>query len=109
MASDQADAEVQPLVARAQAVLAAVDRGRKFTDGDLVEVTTDDAHRGWGAALRPRWAWRTWTAIAPSPTAVAQRLVEPERTSPAANTPRTSVWRRVAMAAAGPVSVKTLC
>jgi len=32
-------------------------------------------------------AWTNWTTIAPSPTAVAQRLVEPERTSPAAKTP----------------------
>ena len=33
------------------------------------------------------------TAIAPSPTAAAQRLVEPERTSPAAYTPGTSVFQ----------------
>src|SRR3954451_1885842 len=34
--------------------------------------------------VRPRCARTSGTAIAPSPTAVAQRLVEPERTSPAA-------------------------
>src|SRR5215207_1733838 len=34
-----------------------------------------------------RYWWTSLTAIAPSPTAEAQRLIEPERTSPAANTP----------------------
>src|SRR3954447_17774780 len=48
-----------------------------------------DDHRvtssgGWIVSVRPRCAWTSCTAIAPSPTAVAQRLVEPERTSPAA-------------------------
>src|SRR5437899_13010981 len=45
-----------------------------------------------GAALGPahisfRYSWTNWTAIAPSPTAEATRLTDPERTSPAANTP----------------------
>src|SRR5262249_55197752 len=34
-----------------------------------------------------RYSCTNWTAIAPSPTAEATRLTEPERTSPAANTP----------------------
>ena len=34
-----------------------------------------------------RYSCTNWTAIAPSPTADATRLTEPERTSPAANTP----------------------
>ena len=47
-----------------------------------------------------------WTAMAPSPTAVAQRLVEPERTSPAANTPGISVSSRLSVFAAAPVRMK---
>jgi hypothetical protein len=31
--------------------------------------------------------WTNWTAIDPSPTAAAQRLTDPERTSPAAKMP----------------------
>src|SRR2546426_841030 len=42
-------------------------------------------------ALRPHISFKYWctnaTAIAPSPTAEATRLMEPERTSPAASTP----------------------
>src|SRR5262249_49386255 len=34
-----------------------------------------------------KYSWTNWTAIAPSPTAEATRLTEPERTSPAADTP----------------------
>ena len=34
-----------------------------------------------------RYVWRSWIAIAPSPTAEATRLIELARTSPAANTP----------------------
>jgi len=48
------------------------------------------------------WAWTNCTAIAPSPTVVAQRLVAPERTSPTANTPETSVSSRLSMFAAAP-------
>ena len=40
-----------------------------------------------------RNSWTNWTAIAPSPTAVATRLTDPERTSPAANTPGRLVSR----------------
>ena len=36
-------------------------------------------------------AWANCTAIAPSPTAAAQRFEEPERTSPAAKMPGTLV------------------
>src|SRR3989442_1483207 len=43
------------------------------------------------------------TAIAPSPTAEATRLAEPERTSPAANTPAWLVSRRTGGARAPPV------
>ena len=41
--------------------------------------------------------------MAPSPTAVAHRLVEPERTSPAANTPGALVSSRPARPALSPV------
>ena len=34
-----------------------------------------------------RCSWTNWTAIAPSPTAEVKRFTEPDRTSPAANTP----------------------
>src|ERR1700693_6045738 len=105
MAADQADPEVQPLAACPQAILAAVDRGRQVVDGDLVQMATDEvAHRAsWTVAVRARCAWTNWTAIAPSPTAVAHLLVDPERTSPAANTPGMSVSSRFSMFAAAPV------
>ena len=46
-------------------------------------------------ALSPaRRACTSCTAIDPSPTAAAQRLIEPERTSPAAKTPGTLVSSR---------------
>src|SRR5258707_4797860 len=97
MTADQADPEVQPLAARPQAVLAAVDRRRQLANSDLVEVGAHGlAHvTSSTAGARERWAWTNCTAIAPSPTAVAQRLVEPERTSPAADTPGESVLGRV--------------
>ena len=53
-------------------------------------------------------AWTSCTAIAPSPTAVAQRLVEPERTSPAAKTPGRLVSSRCSAPAAAPVRMKPL-
>ena len=46
--------------------------------GDRVDVTTSQA----GTLVRRSCTKRT--TIAPSPTAVAQRFTEPERTSPAA-------------------------
>src|SRR5437868_4263224 len=84
MTALQADPEVEPLAAHAQAVLTAVDRGRQLAHRDLIEVRAHGvAHLTSSTAeVRERWAWANWTAIAPSPTAVAQRLVDPERTSP---------------------------
>jgi hypothetical protein len=109
VAAGEAEPEVQPLVARLQAVLAALDGWRQFADRDLVEVGADDVvHVASSTAGVERWAWTNWTAIAPSPTAVAQRLVEPERTSPAANTPGTSVSSRLSVSAAVPVRMKPL-
>src|SRR4029079_4570090 len=35
-----------------------------------------------GLHISFRYSWTSWTAIAPSPTAEATRLIEPERTSP---------------------------
>ena len=46
------------------------------------------------------------TAIAPSPTAVAQRFVEPERTSPAAKMPGRLVSSRLSASASAPVRMK---
>ena len=40
-----------------------------------------------------RYVWRSWIAIAPSPTAEATRLIELALTSPAANTPGTLASR----------------
>src|SRR5262249_49990791 len=89
----EADPEVQPLGAHLKAFLAPVDRRRELVHGDLVEMAADAvAHfTSSTAGVRERWPWTNWTAIAPSPTAVAHRFVDPERTSPAAKTPGTSV------------------
>jgi hypothetical protein len=103
----EADAEVEPQAADLQAVLAALDGRWQLEDGDLVEMGADGlAHVTSFAGVRERWPWTNWTAIAPSPTAVAQRLVEPERTSPAANTPETSVSSKWSTLAAAPVRIK---
>src|SRR5258707_12344695 len=104
MTADQADPEVQPLAARPQAVLAAVDRRRQLANSDLVEVGAHGlAHvTSSTAGVRERWAWTNCTAIAPSPTAVAQRLVEPERTAPARDTPGMSGPSRLSAFAARP-------
>src|SRR5262245_20955157 len=87
MPAVEADAEVEPQPADLQAVLAALGGRRQLGDGDLVEMGADRLAHDTSAiaGVRERWPWTNWTAIAPSPTAVAQRLVEPERTSPAAN------------------------
>src|SRR4029077_2770118 len=80
VAAGEADPEVQPFAADAEAVLATVDRGWELANCDLVEVGAGGAHdtsAGWTA----RCSCTNWTAIAPSPAAAAQRLVEPERTS----------------------------
>lgn len=48
-------------------------------------------HLSWWETHRPipaRYCQIDRTALAPSPTAVATRLAEPNRTSPAANPPR---------------------
>ena len=46
MTADQADPQVQPFAARSQAILAAVDRGGKLADGDLVQMAADDVAHG---------------------------------------------------------------
>src|ERR1051325_7926418 len=55
MTARQADAQVQPLAAVAQAVLAAVDRSRQLAQADLVEMGAELAHltRTAGAAGTP--------------------------------------------------------
>src|SRR5450432_2162403 len=110
MTARQADPEVQPLAAHPQAVFASLDGRRHLANGDLIEVGAYSVAHVTSSAtgVRERWAWTNWTAIAPSPTAVAQRLVEPERTSPAANTPGRLVSRRLSVPAAVPVRMKPL-
>src|SRR5256885_653060 len=98
----EADPEVQPLAAFAQAVLAAVDGGRKLAHGDLIEMGADRAHPT-RLAGRARCWWTNCTAIDPSPTAAAHRLLEPDRTSPAAKMPGTLVSSRLSAPAASPV------
>ena len=44
-----------------------------------------------GAHASTRYSWISETAIEPSPTALATRLIERARTSPATNTPGTVV------------------
>src|SRR5438132_6752968 len=101
----EADPQVQPLVAVAQTFLAAVYGGWELAQLDLVKMSTEFAHpvRAPGAA---RCAWTSCTAIDPSPTAAAQRLVDPERTSPAAKMPGTLVSSRLSAPAASPVRMK---
>ena len=55
-----------------------------------------------------RRAWTNCTAIAPSPTAAAQRFVDPDRTSPAAKTPGRLVSSRYSAFAAAPVQDETV-
>ena len=66
--------------------------------------TVELGHRPWRTAAK--WSCTSWTAIAPSPTAVAQRFVDPERTSPAAKIPGTLVSSRLSVPAAEPVRMK---
>ena len=89
----ETDPKVQPLAAGTEAVFAALDGRGQLADRDLVEVRAELTHRT-ATALVARYSWTNWTAIDPSPTAAAQRLVEPQRTSPAANMPGTLVSRR---------------
>src|ERR687896_602331 len=49
-----------------------------------------------------KYSCTNWTAIAPSPTAAATRLTEPDRTSPAANTPGRLVSRKYGYRRADP-------
>src|SRR6478609_6230137 len=79
--ASEADAQMQPLAADAQAVLAAVDGGRHVSDQDLIEVGADVAHRAPSRTGVSRCACTNRTAMAPSPTAGAHRFVGPERTS----------------------------
>src|SRR6185437_14507557 len=106
VAAGEADAQVQPLASGAEAILTAVHLGGKLTHLDQVEMAAGTrAHRtpaGWAE----RCSWTNWTAIEPSPTAAAQRLVEPERTSPAAKIPGMLVSSRYEAPAASPVSRK---
>src|SRR5215472_626304 len=64
-----------------------------------------------------RYSWTNWTTMEPSPTAEATRLIEPDRTSPAAKTPGRLVssrkgWRRTFQCgeskSRGPVRTKSL-
>src|SRR5207245_1443126 len=105
VAAGETDPQMQPLAAVAQAFLAAVYGGWELAQLDLVKVSTELAHpiRAAGAA---RCWWTNCTAIDPSPTAAAQRLVEPERTSPAAKMPGTLVSSRFSAPAASPVRMK---
>ena len=50
-----------------------------------------DGDRGRGAHAWARYSWMSETAIEPSPTALATRLIERARTSPATKTPGTLV------------------
>ena len=63
------------------------------------------SHRRY-AGTPDRRSWTKRTTIAPSPTAVAQRLIEPERTSPAAKMPGTLVSSRPSPPASAPVRTK---
>src|SRR5205085_3007452 len=105
VSAGEADPQVQPLAAVAQALLATVHGGRELAYPDPIKVSTKVAHptRLVGTA---RCAWTNRTAIDPSPTAAAQRLVEPERTSPAAKMPCTLVSSKLSAPAASPVRMK---
>src|SRR6266852_4531086 len=103
VAARKTDPQMQPLAAYAQAVLAAVDGSRHVSDQDLIEVGADVAHLAPSRTAVSRWACTNRTAMAPSPTAVAHRLVDPERTSPTAKTPGTFVSSKLAVLAATPV------
>src|SRR3954464_15946900 len=105
MAARQADAKVEPLAAGAETVLTAVHLGRELEDGDLVEMSAAGTHRT-AAGCAARCLCTNCTAMEPSPTAAAQRFVEPERTSPAAKMPGTVVSSRPSASAAVPVRMK---
>src|SRR5262249_22765313 len=76
--------------------------GRRGPDAELVVVEAveqvDGAQVGGGEVRGrhacARYSWISETAIEPSPTALATRLIERARTSPATNTPGTVVSSR---------------
>ena len=87
LAGDAAGRRLRALVRHGEAIAIAscrrrnriglwVERRRKLTGFD-----SDPAY------ISLRYSWTNWTDIAPSPTAEATRFTDPERTSPAANTP----------------------
>ena len=59
-----------------------------------------DGDRGRGAHAWARYSWMSETAIEPSPTALATRLIERARTSPATKTPGHARLQQVGVAAA---------
>src|SRR5690348_9178554 len=80
LAAGEADAQVQPLAARLEAVLAPRHLRGKLANLDLAEMATRDRGHRTPAGCAERCSCTNVTAIDPSPTAAAQRLVEPERT-----------------------------
>src|SRR5262249_2545669 len=107
VAAAQADPEMEPLAAGGEALHAAVHLGGQLVHSDLVEMGAGGgAHRTAAADFAARCECTNCTAIEPSPTAVAQRFVEPERTSPAAKMPGTLVSSRLVAPAASPVRMK---
>src|SRR5262249_4991249 len=99
-AADDAVQEARFRLSRSDAAeIGAPPRGGAAGAIALVAPTSraNAAERAW------RCAWTSWTAHAPSPTAVAHRLVEPERTSPTAKTPGTDVSSRLSAPTADPV------
>src|SRR3984893_11255956 len=107
--------QVHPYRARLQAFLAPARARRHFPDGVFVQTCV--GHHALpscrtSAGRLPasaRKACSVATTCAPSPTAAATRLIDPDRTSPMANTPRTLVSSgRLAPSAAAPVSTKPL-
>ena len=69
----------------------------------LVAVGGPITRQRCACASPARRRWTNCTAIAPSPTAVAHRFVDPERTSPAAKIPGTLVSSRSRCPRAEPV------
>src|SRR6267378_7370650 len=67
--------------------LLAPDFGRKVSDDSLLPAARAKPRRAESVHIPFRCSWTNWTAIAPSPTAEVKRFTEPDRTSPAANTP----------------------
>src|SRR5207248_5476990 len=106
MAAGQADAQVKPPAAALQALLAAFHLSGKLAHRNLVEMRAGARAHRTAAGVAARCECTSCTAIEPSPTAVAQRFVEPDRTSPAAKMPGTLVSSRLGAPAASPVRMK---